>query len=345
MDEQVVRFEIPQADAVRFLRDARDDAAAFTLTADEGTKVTARLADVLSDGTTIVALENGAEVEPLADAPEIAVEYLHRGIQHHFLSRVAAGRADALRLAPPRSFARIQRRRYFRVAAADGSEATFTTAYGARRTRRLLNVSAGGVGMALALEGDDDIQSGQELPDVQVLLPGDDVYLVGGTVRFVEPRAGARGPHRMCGVEFTHIDVRDRQRMMQYVTRRERELLGRRDSLRAPAAQGSVLVLPRAGGRLRVRTVINFSSGGAAVQLVADADRDLVRGLAIPKSELHLPDLEPISATVSIVWVRGAGHEMTCGVQLSGLTPEARERINQRARLGTFGGLRSPADG
>lgn len=298
---------------------------------------------MLADGSLAVAPEGATAVELPEAAAEVTVEYALRGVPHRFATNVTGGGPESLFLGQPRAFARVQRRHHFRVAPATGSAATFQSPGGKRRTRAIHDVGAGGLGLLLEL-GEEEFAPG-DLADFEMLMAGCAVVIAAGVVRWVEQRPPAGASYRRCGVEFVRIGLGEQERLMQYVARRERELLGRRKSQRAPAACGSVIVLRRAPGPARVRAVLDFGAGGVALQLVEGEDHDLAPGMAFPRAELRLADIDPIITTATIVWVRRAGADLICGVEFAGLSAESRERIAQRARLASFDPLRPPGEG
>ncbi|MSP62660.1 MAG: flagellar brake protein [Myxococcales bacterium] len=296
------------------------------------------LLEVRSDGGLVIAPPASADARRrLAELSRVAVECTHGGVKHDFWTRrvgeVLRPEGPALLLAPPEDFCRLQRRQYFRVGAPDGSQAVVASASGLAGVRRLIDLGGGGVSVQLAT--DDELPADTAITRVEVRLPGEEPFVTSGQVRHLDGSTTSDGGRR-CGIEFGELAMRERERLIRYAIRRERELLGRRQSPRI-AADGALVTLAQGDGPARRRQVLNLSSGGALLQLESPRDHDLVRGVILHAVELRVPGAETITTEAVVVRIESAGGHLTCGLEFQGLSRDAREMLAHYARLGSWG--------
>jgi c-di-GMP-binding flagellar brake protein YcgR len=340
--DKTPRSLVPAGEALQLLGIAAAAHVSLTLRFD-GRELRAPLLALLDDGRLVTSVppsgDAAVELGDLDESGKVSVEYLSDRVLYSFDTTFAGyvpwqlDRAMALRR--PEATYRVQRRSFFRVAAAPGTVAILAVD-NERRLREVLDVSGGGAGIILRLERDADIHAGLALSEICLRIPDEDEFRFTGVVRHVRRDGEVKG----CGVEFVGMEQRERDRLIRYATRREREVLGRRAAVRAPAGPGAVAVLPRTKGRARVRrAILNVSAGGALI-LLGEEDRDVVRGARIPGVELQLPGEEPIAATAVVVRLQESDGRPACAVELRDVPVAARERLARYARLHIWGVLR-----
>lgn len=341
-DSVAARAMVSEIEAVGVLKKACSDGASIVLRLGDGEEFSSALLDVLSDGSLVLrALSSKEAMERLEGLESLSCQYFSEGVDHAFQTKfvrtVQRPTETAMVLARPRSFSRLQRRRYFRVAADVGSVAVLKIGK-ERRERTIIDVSGGGFALQTKVRLDQDLVVGVWLLNVDLLFPAEDVFVVSGEIRFVKPHL-PDSETGMCGIEFAEMEERERERLFRHITRRERELLGRRRALRVNPGGGAVVSIPRPGGRIRVRRVINISATGALVHVeqLEEGDRDLIRGARLPGSEVRLPGEAPFKATLVVVRVQRSGDELACGVELHDLSPDDRNRLVRYARRALWG--------
>ncbi len=253
------------------------------------------LLDFSDDRLTIDSPRPAHGAMLMTTGAEVTIDYLFAGIPHQIVSRVLRVEDGEIIIAPPDTVTRLQRRRYFRVHPVDGVSATLKIGE-ARVVRPLVDVSAGGIGIRLA--EDESFAFGTKAI-VQFPLGDGASFLATGVIRHIESRETAVGRERIAGVEFDDLNARERERLVVWVTARERELLQRRQRQRAIVPRDAVFVLHGPGNRVRIRAALDVSTTGVSV-LAMQEDADLVPGARVVRAELRLPGEPPFISSVLV---------------------------------------------
>lgn len=261
------------------------------------------------------ALERQAVLEAVIDGITVRVASRVQRV-------IGSGEAQRFRLAPPSLVTRLQRRAYFRVPTKQGSEVAVTHPQG-RHLLPVVDVSAGGV-CALA-EDPPVLSQGLELPTVQLLLLGEDALTFPGVVRYVVGAVGP-DPRFRCGIELLPAREVDRDRLFRAVARREREILGRRQHLRA--ALFGWVVLATEGARSRVRRLLDLSAGGLSFEL-EQGDEDLEVGQVLPVVEFRVGSETPYTCRGVVRRIGGNG---ACAIELKSLDPGDQAQLDEFVR-------------
>lgn len=295
------------------------------------------LRDVTTDGELLVDLEPDRRgPERFARVRDVELECVVDGvpltIETEIVPASGGGLAGRLlRLSPPSQVMRLQRREFYRVPTEAGSELVVASP---KRTRMisLVDVSGGGVGATIDPTVDGDVHPGMRFENAQVRLPGEDVVVAAGVVRYLRPLAGEAAHLVRIGVELVPSSEAVRERLFRAVARRERDLLGKRRHQRAVVPAGSVVIVARDPARARVRRMLDVSAGGVSFELELGADGDLANGTPLAAVEIRLPGEAPICCAGLVRRVvRGQG-DGSCGVELGDLDPADRERLDRFAR-------------
>jgi c-di-GMP-binding flagellar brake protein YcgR len=169
---------------------------------------------------------------PLPGTP-LTIEVRMHGVVHAYVATLVYAALDNLTVSRPMFMSRVQRRAWARVNTESRAWVRLRDEDGAR-VRLLRDVSAGGVGI-LVRPDDDDIAPGLRVPRVEFGLEYS-VFVREGVVRRVDELVTARGLERFAGIEFQEVQENERDRIVSYVLRREREsvLERRRDRVQLP---------------------------------------------------------------------------------------------------------------
>lgn len=153
-----------------------------------------------------------------------------QGAIHDFVSTVVHSGMDYVVLSQPQFVRKVQRRAWVRVAVDPDAWVRVRDMDGVRR-RKLVDLSAGGIGI-VAQEGDDDLVVGQFLGRLEFALDYS-MFVQRGQVRRASEMDTRTGPVRVVGVEFDKVEPLERDRLVAWVLRRERAavLERRRDRL------------------------------------------------------------------------------------------------------------------
>jgi c-di-GMP-binding flagellar brake protein YcgR len=295
------------------------------------------LRDVTTDGELLVDLEPDRRgPERFARVRDVELECVVDGVPLTIETEVVpasggglAGRL--LRLSPPSAVMRLQRREFYRVPTEPGSELVVAEPT-RKRLLTLVDVSGGGVGATIDPSVDGDLRPGMRLENAQVRLPGEDVVVAAGVVRYVRPLSGEAAHLSRVGVELVPAAEAVRERLFRAVARRERDLLGKRRHQRAIVPAGSVVIVARDPARARVRRMLDVSAGGLLFEMEAGADGDLAGGTPLAAVEIRLPGEAPIACAGVVRRVVRSQGEGSCGIELGDLDPTDRERLDRFAR-------------
>ena len=294
------------------------------------------LRDVTTEGELLVDLEPDRRgAERFSRLREVELECVVDGVPLTVETDVVpasggglAGRL--LRLSPPSAVMRLQRREFYRVPTEPGSELVVVEA-GKTRLLTLVDVSGGGVG-ATAPVSDTEIRAGMRLENAQVRLPGEDVVVAPGVVRYVRPMGGEASHLARIGIELAPKTEAVRERLFRAVARRERDLLGKRRHQRGVVPSGSVVIVARDPTRARVRRLLDVSAGGLQFEMEHGVDGDLANGTPLAAVEIRLPGEAPVCCAGLVKRVTRGQGEASCGVELVAIDPLDRERLDRFAR-------------
>lgn len=281
-------------DTLSSLRPACEAGLTATITVGNE-RFTSTLLDLYEDRLILDSPRPAHGATLMTTGAEITIDYLFAGIPHQVVSRVMGVEDGEVIVARPDAVARLQRRRYFRVQPDDGVSATLKIGE-ERVVRTLVDVSAGGIGLRLG-EG-DTLGSGAKAI-VQIPLGEGTSFLATGVIRHIESRETAVGRERVAGVEFDDLTARERERLVAWVSTRERELLQRRQRQRAVVPRDAVVVLHGPANRVRIRAAVDVSTGGVSV-LAMKEDADLVPGARVIRAELRLPGEAPFVTSLLV---------------------------------------------
>ena len=154
-------------------------------------------------------------------------EKIYAGFQGELLERLPWQGYGALRIAFPRAVFYLQRREFFRVPVSlgDVSSVELVRQDAAALRASCLDISASGMRVNLPLDESTALHLGERLQAARFTLQ--EVYMEPeAEVRYVE--APGRLPQRrlrQVGLRFLGLESRLRERILQYVQRRDRELL------------------------------------------------------------------------------------------------------------------------
>lgn len=154
-------------------------------------------------------------------------ERIYAGFQGELMERLLWQGYGALRVGFPRAVFYLQRREFFRVPVSLGDVGSVELLRrGAAALRaNCLDISASGIRVTLPLEEDYALHVGERLQAIRFTLQ--EVFMeLQAEVRYVE--ALGRLPRRnvrQVGLRFVDVAPRLRERILQYVQRRDRELL------------------------------------------------------------------------------------------------------------------------
>jgi c-di-GMP-binding flagellar brake protein YcgR len=292
--------------------------------------------DVTPDGEVLVDLDPDRRgAERWSQLREVEVECVVDGVPITIETDVVPSTGGGsggrlLRLAPPAAVTRLQRREFYRVAAEAGSELVVVSP-DATRLLPLVDVSGGGVGVTMPV-GDPTLRPGARIENAQVRLPGEDVVVSPGVVRYVRPLSGEASHLARVGIELLPASQAVRERLFRAVARRERDLLGKRRHQRAVVPAGSVVIVARDPARARVRRMLDVSAGGLLFELEPTADADLSRNTALTAVEVRLPGERPIGCTAVVRRITRGHGESTCAIELGDLDAADRERLERFVR-------------
>ncbi len=152
---------------------------------------------------------------------------IYAGFQSELLEHLVWQGYGALRIGFPRAVFYQQRREFFRVPVSlgDVSSVELLRRGAAPLRANCLDISASGIRVNLPLEEDLALHVGERLENIRFTLQ--EVYMeVEGEVRYVEAWGRAtRRSVRQVGLRFLNLPANLRERILQYVQRRDRELL------------------------------------------------------------------------------------------------------------------------
>ena len=161
--------------------------------------------------------------------PEVGFEILENGILCKFRSRVVRYQAGAIWLELPGSIQRIQRRAYFRIAAASQAEIIFRMA-GKEEKVKVKDYSLGGVSFLMGSH--QHFKPGDEMTDLLLILPQGKAMvsypIAQAVVRRIDEHFEDKG--RLCGLEFLKLEKNTQQKLARHLFEEQRFLLrqGRR---------------------------------------------------------------------------------------------------------------------
>lgn len=154
-------------------------------------------------------------------------EKIFAGFQGELLERLTWQGYGALRIGFPRTVFYLQRREYFRVPVSLGdiSSVELVRQGAAPLRANCLDISASGIRVTLSLEEDYALHVGEQLEAIRFTLQ-ETFVAAEAEVRYVEAAGRDTRRHvRQVGLRFLNMTAKLRERVLQYVQRRDRELL------------------------------------------------------------------------------------------------------------------------
>lgn len=254
----------------------------------------------------------------------VRIEMTIAGLPYSGQVRVVSASQAGLRLSLPPNLLRVQRRRFFRVRAPEGMEVLVH--HGDEvRARALVDLSGNGAAFR-AHAGDVDLVPGTRVEMLQFALGPGRAFIAAAVVRQRTQRATAWSAERLVGVEFEGVSPRDQDRLIAWVTERERAGLRERAREPARAIDNAVLLVDGPGNRTRMRAVLALGARTACVP-VYDEDDDLVDGAKLDSAELRVggKPIFRVAMTVQRVEMAERGTVATLGFEV--LSPDQRLRL------------------
>lgn len=198
--------------------------------------------DMGSDTITIDSLFPDEGNQLVESADFLTLEFMLREtgterlyIPHFFIASFicfdVVKQLPALRLTMPALIKRVQRRQYLRIDPPVNKPISVCFHIDGQDVQeKIANISGGGIGFFSNMAG--ELWRGRTLPEVSVALGDTTIIRTAVTVRMIEridqPVLIDSSPrHYFCGAEFSGIDERQRDQVIQYVIEREREELRR----------------------------------------------------------------------------------------------------------------------
>lgn len=236
---------------------------------------------------------------------------------------LSASSKEGLRLSLPSRLLRVQRRRFYRVRAPEGMEVLVHQGDDVR-ARTLVDVSGNGAAFRVH-EGDVDLVPGAPLEMVQFALDAGRWFIAAATIRQRASRSGVWKADKVVGVEFEGVASRDQERLIAWVTERERATLKVRAREPARPIDGAVLLLDGPGNRTRMRAVAALGARTARVA-VYDEDDDLVPGTRVESVELRVAGKAIFRAAMTVERLEGldGGAFATLGFEALGADERLR---------------------
>ncbi len=192
---------------------------------------------------------------------------------------------SALRIALPERVARIQRRRYYRVAMPEGTEVAIQIGDEVR-SRALIDVSTSGAAFR-AHAIDAYLVPGTSIELVQFTMGAGRSLIAAARVMQRAIRGPTWATERIVGVEFEAVAPRDRERLAIFISERERQLLRERSRQPDRPVDDVLLVVRGPGNRTRLRNATSLGSRSVAIER-QDDDDDLISGLVLDDVEVRL---------------------------------------------------------
>ena len=242
---------------IRLHLDERGQAFYSTVLRGDGKLI--RVAPVLPQQGNLI-------LERLLGAVRLEVQIA--GMPHAANARVMSVSPEAVVLQRQTPFARVQRRRYFRLRADDAVVARVHVDGGGVRNRSVLDISGGGC--ALRADGDDDLGLDADVPLVQVPLGDAAPFVACAVVRRRIRRDGPVGGEEVLGLEFLGVSARDRYRLVAWITEQERNELKARA---VPMAVPDVVALLRdSESHVRLKAGCVLTATGLRFRVFDDED-------------------------------------------------------------------------
>ncbi len=255
----------------------------------------------------------------------VRVEFTVAGLPMSAQARVvSASSKDGVRLSLPPRLLRVQRRRFFRVRAPDGMEVLVHQGDGVR-ARALVDVSGNGAAFR-AHAGDVDLVPGAPLEMVQFALGPGRTFIAAATVRQRTSRTSSWSADRLVGVEFEGVSPRDQERLISWVTERERAGLKERAREPARPIDGAILLLDGPGNRTRMRAVAALGARTARVPVYGEDD-DLVPGARVESVELRIGGKPVFRVAMTVERLEQLEHGTFATLGFEGLGADERLRL------------------
>lgn len=191
----------------------------------------------------------------------------------------------SLRIAIPDRVARVQRRRYYRVAMPEGTEVAIQIGDEVR-SRALIDVSTTGAAFR-AHAIDADLVPGTSIELVQFTMSAGRSLIAAAKVMQRATRGPTWATERIVGLEFEAVAPRDRDRLAAFISERERQLLRERSRQPDRPVDDVLLVVRGPGNRTRLRNATSLGSRTVAIER-QDDDDDLAVGLVLDDVEIRL---------------------------------------------------------
>ncbi len=254
----------------------------------------------------------------------VRLEMTVAGLPYSGQARVISATQSGLRLSLPPRLLRVQRRRFFRVRAPEGMEVLVH--HGDEvRARALVDVSGNGAAFR-AHASDGDLVPNAPIEMIQFALGPGRTFIAAATVRQRSSRATSWAAERLVGVEFEGVSPRDQERLIAWVTERERTGLRERAREPARAIDNAVLLLEGPGNRTRMRAVSALGARTARVPVYGDDD-DMVDGTKIDAAELRVGGKPIFRTQVTVLRVETTDTGSFATLSFEILAPDQRLRL------------------
>ncbi len=255
----------------------------------------------------------------------VRVEFTVAGLPVSGQARVvSASSKEGVRLSLPPKLLRVQRRRFFRVRAPEGMEVLVHQGDGVR-ARALVDVSGNGAAFR-AHASDVDLVPGAPLEMVQFALGPGRTFIAAATVRQRTSRTSTWSAERLVGVEFEGVSPRDQDRLISWVTERERAGLKERAREPARPIEGAVLLIDGPGNHTRMRAVVELGARTTRVPMYGEDD-DLVVGARVESAELRIGGKPIFRVAMTVERIEELDHGTFATLGFEGLGPDERLRL------------------
>jgi c-di-GMP-binding flagellar brake protein YcgR len=231
---------------------------------------------------------------------------------------------SALRVSIPPRLSKVQRRRYFRVPAPEGTDVQLQVGDDVR-CRALVDISAMGAAVRVHTS-DTDLVPGKEIELFQLALSGGRSFVAAATVKQRAVRAPSWSTERIVGLEFEGVSARDRDRLHAWITERERSVLRERSREPARAVNDAVLVIHGPGNRTRLRAVSQLGARTLTIALTDDDD-DMSLGVQFTTMELRISGQVVLRASMRVERLLVVEGRSSAALGFGDLRPEERQKL------------------
>lgn len=259
----------------------------------------------------------------------VRIEAMIGGVPHVAETQVRSVSAAGLVLDLPTSAERVQRRRFFRVAASAPLNAHLDVR-GFTRVRRVLDVSAGGCAVR-PTPADADLAVGERIPVVSIPLSSGQVFLSSAIVRRAEPREWGGGEGEVLGLEFVDLSPRERQRLTAWVTEQERLALRGAVQVSGRIVPDVIVLLHDSAKNIRLKPGSGLTTKGVRVAINGD-EPDLGVGARLELLELRVGGQFVLRGPALVERVDAARVGFVATLSFVGVSLDGRARLAEVLR-------------